>query len=65
MKIDDIIIKLEEMANPAYLEGMARYGIKHSSALGVRIPDLRRLARKVGQNHNLALALWKTRIHEA
>lgn len=44
---------------------MARFGINPDRALGVRIPDLRHLAKQVGTDHSLALGLWKTRIHEA
>lgn len=44
---------------------MARFGINPDRALGVRIPDLRRLAREIGTDHGLALALWRIGIHEA
>jgi 3-methyladenine DNA glycosylase AlkD len=44
---------------------MARFGINPDRALGVRVPDLRRLAREMGTDHGLALALWRTGIHEA
>lgn len=44
---------------------MARFGINPDRALGVRIPDLRRLAREIGSDHRLALSLWRTRVHEA
>jgi 3-methyladenine DNA glycosylase AlkD len=44
---------------------MARFGINPDRALGVRIPDLRRLAREIGTDHRLALSLWRTRVHEA
>jgi 3-methyladenine DNA glycosylase AlkD len=44
---------------------MARFGINAERALGVRIPDLRRLAREIGIDHGLALAMWRTGIHEA
>lgn len=44
---------------------MARFGINPDRALGVRIPDLRWLAKQVGTDHSLALGLWKTGIHEA
>jgi 3-methyladenine DNA glycosylase AlkD len=44
---------------------MARFGINPDRALGVRIPDLRRLARELGRDHRLALALWATGVHEA
>jgi 3-methyladenine DNA glycosylase AlkD len=44
---------------------MSRFGINPERALGVRIPDLRRLARELGPDHGLALALWRTGVHEA
>jgi 3-methyladenine DNA glycosylase AlkD len=44
---------------------MARYGIQVSAALGVSIPELRRIARDHRNDHALALALWRTGIHEA
>jgi 3-methyladenine DNA glycosylase AlkD len=44
---------------------MARYGIATQRALGVSIPELRTLARSIGQHHELAGALWETEIHEA
>jgi 3-methyladenine DNA glycosylase AlkD len=44
---------------------MARFGINPDRALGVRIPDLRRLAKEIGTDHRLALALWRTKVHEA
>jgi 3-methyladenine DNA glycosylase AlkD len=44
---------------------MARFGINPDHALGVRIPDLRRLGRELGRDHRLAGALWATGIHEA
>jgi 3-methyladenine DNA glycosylase AlkD len=44
---------------------MARFGINPKYALGVRVPVLRALAKKVGKNHKLAEKLWKTKIHEA
>lgn len=33
--------------------------------LGVTIPDLRRLAKEIGKNHQLAQEVWDTGIHEA
>lgn len=44
---------------------MARFGINPDRALGVRIPDLRTLAREIGTDHSLALRLWRTGVHEA
>jgi 3-methyladenine DNA glycosylase AlkD len=44
---------------------MARVGIAVDRALGVSIPHLRRIARSHRGDHDLALDLWKTEIHEA
>ena len=44
---------------------MARFGINPERALGVRIPDIRQLAKELGTDHGLALALWRTEVHEA
>jgi len=47
------------------LEGMARYGLPSENALGVSVSDLHLLAKKLGRNHLLAVALWKTGCYEA
>lgn len=44
---------------------MARVGIRVDRALGVAIPDVRRIARGHRGDHDLALGLWATEIHEA
>jgi 3-methyladenine DNA glycosylase AlkD len=45
--------------------GMARYGINTSDAYGVSVYELRRIAKELGRDHDLALALWATGNHEA
>jgi 3-methyladenine DNA glycosylase AlkD len=44
---------------------MARYGIPSDNALGVTVADIRVLAKQLGHNHELAIALWKTGVYEA
>ena len=44
---------------------MARFGINPANTYGVSIPILRKMAREIGKNHELALELWETGIHEA
>ena len=44
---------------------MARFGIKTDRALGISVTDLRRLGREIGKDHDLALELWASGIHEA
>jgi 3-methyladenine DNA glycosylase AlkD len=45
--------------------GMARYGINTERAFGVSVYELRRMAKTLGRDHALALALWETGNHEA
>lgn len=59
MDYEDIIRKLESLSNPADVEGRARFGIQSQKAYGVRMPELRRMARESGKNHELAEKLWQ------
>lgn len=47
------------------VEGMARYGIVSPKAFGVSVANIRALAKRLGRNHPLALALWDTGWYEA
>ncbi len=64
MTLKEIINHLKKHSNLKGKEGMARFGINPKYALGVRVPVLRNLAKKVGKDHKLAQDLWKTKIHE-
>lgn len=69
--VDAILEQLQILARPSRLHGMARYGIDTSKALGVKIPELRTLARicrkghSPEQRHELAQGLWQHELHEA
>jgi len=65
LNLSEVIDLLKEKSNPTYFDGMRRYGINTSNALGIRIPELRKLAREIKKNHPLSLELWETGIHEA
>jgi len=65
MDIDEVIEQLKRASRPSSLPGMKRFGIRVEHALGVSIPDLRKLAKTIGKNHALAQELWATGIHEA
>jgi 3-methyladenine DNA glycosylase AlkD len=47
------------------LDGMARYAIPSDNAFGVSVSDIRVLGKRLGQNHELAAALWDTGWYEA
>jgi 3-methyladenine DNA glycosylase AlkD len=60
-----VLRSLQELADPTRLEGMARFGIDTTTALGVTVTELRTLARRLGRDHALAAELWASGVHEA
>jgi 3-methyladenine DNA glycosylase AlkD len=56
---------LTDLADPKQLSGMSRYGITTDKRLGVKVPQLRKIAKQIGKDHDLALGLWDTGIAEA
>lgn len=65
IRIDDILAKLQCMSNPDGVKGMARYGINSKNNLGISVYKLREIAKETGQDHDLALKLWNSGIHDA
>ncbi|NPV07843.1 MAG: DNA alkylation repair protein [Anaerolineae bacterium] len=64
MTYDEVLSELEARADPDSLAGMARFGITPARALGVRLPALRRLARRIGTDRALAAHLWEEGVRE-
>jgi 3-methyladenine DNA glycosylase AlkD len=60
-----VVDAMRSVADPSRTQGMARVGITVDRAIGVSIPQLRRIARQHRGDHALALDLWGTGIHEA
>jgi len=65
MDYEEIIKKLYLLENPENAKGMARYGINQKNNLGISIYQLRPIAKEIGKNHELALKLWDSKIHDA
>lgn len=63
--VSGVLRLLRSRAHGANLEGLARFGISGGHRLGVAVPDMRAVAKEIGRDHRLALALWKTGITEA
>ena len=63
--VEEVLKRLSSEARPDQLAGMARYGMAIERRLGVSVPKLRKLARELGRDHQLALDLWQTEIAEA
>src|SRR5256885_2997254 len=64
MTASELIAALQAHSNPVNVDGMARFGISGAGTLGVCMVEIRRLAKGV-RDHETALALWASGIHEA
>lgn len=70
---DQLLASLRQLASADNVAGMARYGIVTAEALGVSMPEVRRMAaagkralgRDAAARHDLAARLWASRVHEA
>jgi 3-methyladenine DNA glycosylase AlkD len=62
---EEIIRHLNGLRDGRNIEGMGRFGIETSTALGISNAVLRPLARRIGRNHLRAQALWDSGIREA
>lgn len=65
LTVDQILTRLQSLANPDNVAGMRRYGINPHNTYGIPIPALRQIARETGKDHSLAKQLWESGIHEA
>jgi len=64
MQYDDILKRLKSLSNPRAVEGMAKYGIIPEKTYGVSIANLRKIAKEIGKDHELAKILWESNIWE-
>lgn len=62
---ETVLRKLQSLGVPRNREGMGRFGINVEKAYGVPMPALRKMAKEIGRDHQLATALWDSGIHEA
>jgi 3-methyladenine DNA glycosylase AlkD len=65
LRVPTILAELRAMGSDKDRAGMARYGINVDNAFGVSVYELRKVAKRLGTDHPLALALWATGNHEA
>ena len=56
---------LEALSTKRDRDNLSRFGITAQSAFGVSMANVQKLAKTLGQNHELALALWDTGRYEA
>lgn len=60
-----VLSELNALGNPKNVEGMHRFGISGRTMYGVTVTDMRKMAKRIGTDHNLADTLWETGVHEA
>ena len=64
--VEDVLKELESFGDEKNVESVERFGItSEAKVLGVPKPKLREIARRIGKNHELAIKLWESGIHEA
>lgn len=65
MQCEAVLEQLRAVANPKNVLSMARFGISTENTLGISVATLRKLARGIGHDHDLARHLWDSGLHEA
>lgn len=65
LTLDEILERLNALADPHNVAGQQRFGIRAAHPLGISMPQVRALAKGRRRSHELALQLWATGIHEA
>ena len=61
----ELLSILHSKANTNNVEGMAKFGMTTANRLGISVPDIRKIAKENGKDHNVALELWDSKIPEA
>lgn len=60
-----VLRQLHALADPRIRSKMKYFGVCVEKAHGISTPELHRLAKQIGKNHELADELWRSGVHEA
>ena len=63
LTVEDILSELRRSGEPQRVAALKQSGAS-SPAFGVGLPALRSLAKRIGHDHELAVALWQTGVRE-
>jgi 3-methyladenine DNA glycosylase AlkD len=63
--LEAILDEMRSLGNPNASREMARFGIHATNVIGLSVPQIRAIARRVGSDQELAGQLWATGIHDA
>ena len=64
-EVESALSWLEKKSTRKDRDNLARFGINARKAFGVSMANVQALAKRLGRNHTLAEALWKTGWYEA
>lgn len=64
MEFSEIIQEFEELSDVDFANNMKKFGIRYVKSYGIRLPQIRKIAKQCGKNHDLALKLWNHGYHE-
>lgn len=64
-RVAAVLTELAALSTPKDLANLTRFGIRAKGALGVAMNRIHAVAKRLGKDHDLAAALWKTDCYEA
>ena len=64
MEFDQIIQEFEDSCDVDFAKNMKKFGITYVKSYGLRLPQIRKIAKQCGKDHDLALMLWDYGYHE-
>lgn len=64
-RVEHTVTALRQLASRKTLDGYARFAIPTNNALGISMAEIQKLGKRIGRDHELALALWQTGLYEA
>lgn len=64
MEFDQIIREFERLSDVDFAKNMKKFGIQYVKSYGLRMPQIRKIAKQCAKNHELALKLWSHGYHE-
>ena len=59
MQLEEIMREFKSMSNIESIKGMERFGITPDKTFGIRIPELRKMAKRIKKDRKLAHKLWE------
>jgi len=63
--VEAVVASLKRLGTKRTRDAMARYALPSDNAFGVTVGAIRQMGKRLGPNHDLALALWETGWYEA